>query len=694
MKRLLTLLVALLSFVAVKAQTQHSIIIDAESLAPVQTDIMSGVAIDKIGLDTSRRPCARIVMHVNRMSRAEIDGLQVQPVGGSVVVMKQVVAAEGNNLIIELTAKQPTRFYLLHDKYGDSNEVSLNLEGNKEYHLSAQLNITYPIVIATNVIDAEVYIDDVYQGRSDSSYTLTVNDITPGTHKLRVQNGTSIAEHNIEVSSTAIYFRLDVNSEMSIPQYVVFEVSPKDAIVVIDNKNYIPDADGVILATLNNGIHLYQVSAKDYHTESDSFIVSGSKVTRSIELKPAYGWLEIEPSSKLQDANIYIDDIYIGKAPLKSDKLASGKHKIKILKNLYLPYEESITISDNEILKFNPTLTANFANVTLTSAYDAEIYVNNIYKGTSTWTGDLEAGAYIFEARKEGHRTTKLSQNIAAQPQKQSITIDSPTPIYGTINIICTPTIASVEVDGQHIGETPIRTQLIIGTHNVTISKQGYKHHTTQVTIKEGVTENITAALSEEHTSDDHTLITSDPANAYIYVDNKYIGQTPLSYNLGAGKHLIKAAKPGYYDENREVKISDKSSNKGIHFNLSKPDNTEHKESRSKPNNTEKKESHSKPNSGEKKESHSKPNHTEHKEQATQSYIVITSDPVDAYIYIDNKYVGQTPLTYNLEAGKHLIKAAKPGYYDMNKQVKINPNSTNTDIHFNLSKPDSTERED
>ena len=121
--------------------------------------------------------------------------------------------------------------------------MSLNLEGDKEYRLSAQLNISYPIVIATNVIDAEVYIDGMYQGRSDSGYTLTVNDITPGTHKLKVQSGSSIAEQNIEVSSTAIYFRLDVNVASSRPQYVVFTVTPNDAIVVVDNKNCVPDED-------------------------------------------------------------------------------------------------------------------------------------------------------------------------------------------------------------------------------------------------------------------------------------------------------------------------------------------------------------------------------------------------------------------------------------------------------------------
>ena len=38
---------------AVQAQTpQHSIVIDAESLTAVQTDVMSGGGIDKIGLGT------------------------------------------------------------------------------------------------------------------------------------------------------------------------------------------------------------------------------------------------------------------------------------------------------------------------------------------------------------------------------------------------------------------------------------------------------------------------------------------------------------------------------------------------------------------------------------------------------------------------------------------------------------------
>ena len=95
MKRIL-LLITLLLPILTAAQATKLLEIDASSFAPVQTDVLSGVAIDKIGMDPSRRPCARIKMHVNRMSREDINGLSVRTLGGSIVVTKCVVAAQGS----------------------------------------------------------------------------------------------------------------------------------------------------------------------------------------------------------------------------------------------------------------------------------------------------------------------------------------------------------------------------------------------------------------------------------------------------------------------------------------------------------------------------------------------------------------------------------------------------------------------
>ena len=501
MKRLIsTIIMALVALVAgaqgaVQAQTQqHSIVIDAESLAAVQTDVMSGVAIDKIQADNSRRPCARIKMHINRMSREEIDALSVRPVGGSVVVMKQMVASEGNGLIIELTAKQPTRFYLHSDRYGDSNEVSLNLEGNKEYRLEARLDISY-IFVTSNVADAEVYIDNEYKGRTDSNFALMVKDIMPGAHKLKIQYGADFAERDINITGDNFAFRLDVSTKSARPQIVEFRVTPSDAQLIIDNHSYSADDSGLVVVALNKGTYTYCASADMYHDESGSFTVDESKVEKSIALLPNHGWIAIESDTAVDGAQVYIDDRYIGKAPIKSDRLISGNHKIRIIKELYLPYEESIIVQDNQTYCYTPVLEAYFATVTLNAGNDAEIYVNNEYKGISAWTGILEVGKYTFETRKENHLPTAITRDISATPPQQSIYLDAPTPITGTLDITSTPSAAEVYIDNQFVGTTPLRQSIIIGQHNIAVKAERYRSERRSITMTENATTTLDMTL-------------------------------------------------------------------------------------------------------------------------------------------------------------------------------------------------------
>ena len=525
MKHTLTLLCALMSFVAAVAQTQHSIIIDETSFKAVQVDARTGVGIDKISRDNSNRPCARIKMHVNRMTRAEIDGLQVRPVGGSVVVMKQTVAAEGNGLIIELTAKEPTRFYLHHDKYGDSNEVSLNLEGDKEYRLSAQLNIAYPIVVSSNVKGAEVYVDGVYKGVTNDSYTLTINDILPGEHRVMVQHGNTKNEQPIEVSAENIYFRIEVSAATSLPQYVVFKVAPYNAVVLVNGKNYVLDGDGVATLTLHNGSYNYQVLADEYYAQSGTFVVSGEKVVMSVDLKPAYGWLSVSDSGVLKGASIYVDNKHIGKTPISKYKLASGEHSVMVVKEMYQTLNSTITIRDNETFNYTPTLSADFATVTFDAGAECDIYVNDVLKGKSPWTGELATGAYIVEARKEGHRSTTLSQSISATPAKQSYKLDAPSPIMGSINVVSTPALAEVYVDGKLVGETPLMYNLLIGNHEITIKREGYVAIKQSVTIIESKVSDVIVELrkgaSTQQRNDKNSASVPNNVIEYVSRDGK-----------------------------------------------------------------------------------------------------------------------------------------------------------------------------
>ncbi len=449
MKRFVAILTLFFVAFAASAQSENSIIIDQNSFRPLQSDALTGVNIDPIGVDSSRRPCARIKMKINRMSREDIDKLDVKIVTNNQLTKCKTADYE-NGLILEMTAKPATRFYLNHPEFGQSNEVTLNLDPNKEYYMEASLNQTYSIVVNSNVTDAEVYLDGEYKGRTDSSNSLTIKEVFIGEHTLKLTYGNISHEQKIEVNSGKISFRQNVDTAASEPQFVVFTVEPQSAVVIINNQHYTL-TDGAMNVVLDSGTYNYTVTAAGYHPQSGTFSVAGSKVSKNI------------------------------------------------------------------------TLSADSATVTLTAPDNAEIWVNGVMKGTSSWSGTLNSGTYIFEARKAGHKSSTLSKHITSAEPRQSYTLPAPTPIVGSLIISGTPINADVTLDGKAVGQLPLKLdKILVGNHTLKLSKSGYNTHTQTVTVAEGKTATINATLTKQTTA---TPTTTSPTTTK--------GKTSAPYKVG-----------------------------------------------------------------------------------------------------------------------------------------------------------------
>ena len=429
MKRLLAILTLLSITLTATAQIENSIVIDSSSLRAVQTDALTGVNIDPIGQDRSRQACARIKIKFDRMNKAQIDALSVKMRSNTDLTKQKVADYYDNVLILEMTAKPNTRFYFVSPEFGESNEVTLNLEGNCEYEMLASLNQTYSIVVSSNVANADVYLDGVFKGKTDSSNSLTVKDVMIGGHRLKLTYGNVSAEQNIEVNDGSILFRQNVNTAASEPQFVVFTVEPANAVVTIEGKHY-SLTDGAMRTVLHGGTYSYTISAVGYHSHSGTFTVAGDKVEKLI------------------------------------------------------------------------SLTADAAQVTLTVADNAEIWVNGEPKGVGSWSGWLAAGTYIFEAKKSGHKTATLSKQISSTKYVQSYTLPTPTPIVGSIIVDGTPINSDVTLDGKAVGLLPLKlNNILVGEHTVVVSKSGYESYTQSVTIAEGKTATVNATLKKEITS-------------------------------------------------------------------------------------------------------------------------------------------------------------------------------------------------
>lgn len=283
-------------------------------------------------------------------------------------------------------------------------------------------------------------------------------------------------------------------------QFLLFSLSPKEAMLTVDGEPW-PVTDGSAQKMVDFGRHEYRVEAADYHAEVGIIVVDDpdNPVEKTIELKPSVGFLKLEGDNAiLSRASIYIDNANGSDALRQARKLASGQHKVRVVYPKYKAYEQTVVIKDGETTTLNINLQTNFSTVTLKVDADAEIYVNNEYKGIRSWTGDLETGSYVMEARMKNHRTIPEQIAVNESMSGQTITLEAPIPIIGTLTVTTIPAKALLLVDGKEVGETPRRINAIpIGEHSVILKKEGYVTLQKTVTIEEGKTMELEEQLEK-----------------------------------------------------------------------------------------------------------------------------------------------------------------------------------------------------
>ena len=419
---LLALLLAVATLGIAAAQSdKNTLEIIESSFRPEQQGVLEKVNIDPVVKDRSQRACARIKLHVNRMTSADIDQLQVHIAGGVQQLTKKVLAYEGNGLIIEMTAKPQTRFFLRHNIYGDSNEVCLNLEGDKVYLLEAQLNQLFPITVATNMKGADVYVDNRYCNKTNDNYVLIVQDITPGEHTLRIEHAGRRVEQKILVHRDNLYFRCDVDIAEARPQFVLFELEPKNAVVMIDGEVQ-STQEGFVQALLSNGAHNYRIMAKGYHEQSGSFTVDGAKVTRKFVLKADAAMVTITAGG--EGAEIWVNNERKGTSPWRG-QLLSGNYLFEARKaghrTTSLP--QSITSNPAEQSYTLDAPTPIVGSVTITSVPAmADVYIDGKSVGQTPLYTDLLTGEHTLELRRKEYATAS-QKIIVAEGKTASVNI-------------------------------------------------------------------------------------------------------------------------------------------------------------------------------------------------------------------------------------------------------------------------------
>lgn len=259
---------------------------------------------------------------------------------------------------------------------------------------------------------------------------------------------------------------------------------------------------GEIWVYVPYGIQKITITHPDLGVLRDYFFPITIERARTYELKLISGRVKtvVEQTSTAQfvvfkvepkTAVVFVDEDEprtLDSDGMLSIRLGRGHHTYRVTAASFMPESGAIEVGVDKITKYI-TLKSAKATLTVNTADDAEIWINEVKKGEGSWTGDLEAGMYLIESRKLSHRSQKQEITLDQQ-ERRTVTISAPTPIYGSLEIESNPLECSVYLDDIYMGETPLMLEnILVGDYAIRLEKNGYQKIEADITLEEGKTE-------------------------------------------------------------------------------------------------------------------------------------------------------------------------------------------------------------
>lgn len=155
----------------------------------------------------------------------------------------------------------------------------------------------------------------------------------------------------------------------------------------------------------------------------------------------------------------------------------------------------------------------------------------------------LPPGVHLLICKKPGYGeerrtvTCRISERTAVEIKLE--------PVYGLVLVQSRPAGADMEVDDAHRGKTPLLVHdFPLGRHRVKVSALGYLPKNFDVTVNDRTPQRLDATLISDSA---RLVITSTPAGARVVLDKTDIGVTPLEVpKVSSGAHTVDIILKGY----------------------------------------------------------------------------------------------------------------------------------------------------
>lgn len=321
----------------------------------------------------------------------------------------------------------------------------------------------------------------------------------------------------------------------------------------------------------------FTVEKSGYNPDSGSLVMPDAGQTRTVyaTLNPVptqvpvnYGTISVE--SQPAGAQIYFNGNYRGTAPLTISDVWPGKYTIGAELPGYQPYTTAVTVTSGfRTSVYCPMTrldTAGSLHI-LSQPTNSNIYLDGVYRGTTPLTlSNLAATTHILQLDHAGYYDWKSTVEVPAGGTRTVSATLNPMPSSSTgwVYVSSSPGGAMVTIDGVGFGQTPSSGALRLnsipaGDHTVALSLAGYQPYSSVVGVSANTVSEVSTVLQPVSPAAGRggLSVSSTPSGANVFLDNNFIGITPLTMNgIAAGTHLLTLREEGYQDYSATIQVN------------------------------------------------------------------------------------------------------------------------------------------
>ena len=481
------------------------------------------------------------------------------------------------------------------------------------------------------IMGAAIYIDGIL-------HNLKTPEILPrvatGVRHIQCTKDNLVGEAETEVYED-IFQEVTVNLRVGSGN-IALRSTPPIAKIIIDNKDF-EKSTPYEISGISAKLHAITLKLYGYCDTTFYVQVYPEKTTKSSVSLVKSGFLSISVNPILSQINL--DNHLPLEPPLINYPVNPGRHVIEIRSPGYLDEADTIYINPGQSLKKYYTLEQPCGLIIDTYPSAATVKANGRVLGITPLTSqNLKPGKYTIEL---GHNLChpKIVSNTIQSGEIKNLGILPLSRKTGKLSIDSDPKGAEVKINNRIIGTTPITVpSLEYGEIELEIIKDTYTPHKNSFVYTGTNTQGIGNNRYFIKLNRWGLLpLNSRPQNAQVFLDDKYVGRTPLNLSASQGSHNIVIKQDDHNNDSFTVSFSDERTYQQMTRSLTK----------------------------------------------MTKDITINTTPDNARISIDNKLIGNSNISsHNIEFGRHSIRIMKDNYLELDSTITVNANISGYDFQL------------